>query len=544
MRRLFAIILLHLSAGVLLAAQTIGFVPQEVQYNGDKTLDVSAGIVTSAPKETGRYGLEQRSGAYRVDITAKGIILESYDERGEAYAMMTLEDLVRKAGESKALQHCTIYDWPDIEDRSVADGFDGDDWTHDFRLSMISLAGHLRMSEYVYAPKNDPFVGSPDWIMPYTQGYADQIKELIEACRQNNIDFTWCIRPDKDYTWSEADYSLLLGKFEMMHYMGVRSFGMFLDDVPCPEGEQWRKTELVEKVNADFMKKKGLQPLRVSVDGCYIPQAQGESAKLGMYAYASRAWNKDSYDPYASLEWAVTEIAPDVKEPFIRFVHNSEEWISRFGGGEYDDYRLIEARGYSKEEYDALMEEFKAIENVPAAVSAASNKSLYREVKPWLEEFGKLGTRCRKVLECISLYSAGDIPGFWSTYASNLMSEAEIASYNEYPSGAGMLQPFYERMMDDLDDVFDIDNGARVAYERIEGDGMQTFVAPAGTSACHLIMNNPDKAEVIVRLSDASGRYTAEFCIMDSYFRFDMKGSAVKVEVIGDVPVFETVFVK
>ena len=214
--------------------------------------------------------------------------------------------------------------------------------------------------------------------------------------------------------------------------MGVRSFGIFLDDVPCPEGEQWRKTELVEKVNADFMKKKGLKPLRVSVDGCYVPQTQGESARMGMYAYAARAWNKDSYDPYAALEWAVTEIAPEVKEPFIRFIHNSEEWIGRFGGNESDDYGLIEARGYSNEAYDALMAEFKAIENVPAAVSVTSNKALYREMKPWLEEFGKLGTRCRKVLECISLYSAGDIPGFWSTYASNLMSEAEVASYNEY----------------------------------------------------------------------------------------------------------------
>ena len=536
--------LLHLFTGVMLVAQTSGFVPQEVQYNGDKALDISKGIVTSSPKEIGRYGLEQRSGAYRLDITAKGVIIEGFDERGEAYARMTLEDLVGRAGDSKALQYCTIYDWPDVEDRSIADGFAGDDWTHDFRLSMIGLAGRLRMSEYVYAPKNDPFVGSPDWIMPYSQGYAEQMKELMEACRRNHIDFTWCIRPDDDYTWTETDYSLLIGKFEMMHYMGVRSFGIFLDDVPCPEDEQWRKKELIDRVNSDFMARKGLEPIRVSVDGCYVPEGQGETAKMGMYAYAARTWNKDSYDPYGCLDWAVTEIAHDVKEPFIRFMNNSEEWISRFGGDEYKGYTLIDVDNRSNEAYDALMAEFKSIEDVPSAVSLTSNKELYREMKPWLEEFGKLGTRCRKVLECISLYSSGDIPGFWSTYASNLMSEAEIASYRECPSGEEMLQPFYERMMDRLDDVFDIDGGSRVRYEYIAGEGMHTYIAPAGTSACHLIMNNPDKTEVIVRLSDVSGHYTAEFCIKDSYFRFDMKGNAVKVEVIGDVPVFETVFVK
>lgn len=544
MRRLFSIMLLHLSLGVLLAAQTICFVPQEVQYNGEKTLDVSNGIVTSAPKETTRYGLEQRSGAYRIDVTAKGIIVEGYDEKGDAYAMMTLEDLVRKSGKSKTLQYCTIYDWPDVEDRSVAEGFDGDAWTHEFRLSMIDLAGRLRLNEYVYAPKNDPFVGSPDWFMPYSQGYAELIKELLEASRRSHVDFTWCICPDKDFTWSDADYRLLLGKFEMMHYMGVRSFGIFLDDVPCPDDEQWRKKELVERINAEFMAKKGLKPLRVSLDGCYVPDGQGESAKLGMYAYASRAWNKDEYDPQGCLEWAVTEIAPDVKDPIIRFVQNSQGWIDLFGGDEYKGYSLIDVRSYTKDEYDALMEEFIAIEGLLSAVSHTSNKALYQEMKPWLVEFGNLGTRCRKVLECMDLYSKGDIPGFWSTYASNLMSETEMASYRAYPSGAAVLQPFYERMMDSLDDVFDIDNGSRLTYRHIAGDGVQTYIAPAGTSACHLIMNNPDKAEVIVRLSDTSGRYTAEFCIDDSYFKFDMKGNAVKVEVIGDVPVFETVFVK
>ena len=544
MRKLFAIIFMCLSASAVAAAQNKGFVPQEVQYNGDKTLDISNGVVTSTSKDTDRYGLEKRSGAYRLDVTAKGVMIEGYDKRGEAYALMTLEDLISKAGESKELKHCTIYDWPDAEVRGVAEGFNGDAWAHDFRLSMIDLAGRLRLNEYVYAPKNDPFVGSPDWIMPYTQGYADQLKELIEACSRNNIEFTWCIRPDDEYSWSDTDYALLLGKFEMMHYVGVRSFGMFLDDVPCPDGEQWRKKELVEKVNADFMAKKGLKPLRVSVDGCYVPEGRGEAAKMEMYSYAARAWNKDSYDPYGCLDWVVSEIAPDVKEPFMRFVHNSEEWIGRFGGDEYKGYSLIDMGNYSKDAFEALMTEFKAIENVPSAVSVTSNKALYQEMKPWLDEFGKLGTRCRKVLECMDLYAAGDIPGFWSTYASNLMSEAEIESYREYPSGSGVLQPFYERMMDRLDDVFDIENGSRITYEHIAGDGMDSYIAPAGTSACHLIMNNPDRKEVIVRLSDVSGRYTAEFCIRDSYFKFDMKGNAVKVEVIGDVPVFETVFVK
>ena len=98
--------------------------------------------------------------------------------------------------------------------------------------------------------------------------------------------------------------------------------------------------------------------------------------------------------------------------------------------------------------------------------------------------------------------------------------------------------------MDTLADAFDMDDEARVEYTHVEVDGVDTYIAPDGTSLCHLIMNNPDGREVIVRLSDKSGKYTAEFLVRSSYFRFDMKGNAVKVEVIGDVPVFDTVFVK
>lgn len=401
--------------------------------------------------------------------------------------------------------------------------------SHDFRMSLIELAARQGFNQYVYVPVNDPYVGAPDWYLPYPQGISDQMKVVMDACSRNNIDFVWCLRPDKDYSWSESDFGLLLGKLEMMHYMGVRAFGIFLDDVPCPADEQWRKKDLIERINTEFMVKKGMKPLLTSVDGYYVSKGEGESIRLGMYE---------------TPEQAAAEMAADVMQPFVRFMRNSKTWLEYFPGIREDTYKFIGIDGYTKEEYDSLMAEFVAMEEVPAAMAVTSNKALYDELKPWLEEFGKLGSRCRKVLECISLYAEGDIPGFWATYASNLMSEADLASYNEYPSGIEYLQPFYNRMMEELAGAFGADNDARVGYKHMKGDGVDTYIAPSGTSLCHLIMNNPEGKEVIVRLSDKSGRYTAEFCVYDSYLKFDMKGDAVKVEVIGDVPVFETVFVK
>jgi hypothetical protein len=99
-------------------------------------------------------------------------------------------------------------------------------------------------------------------------------------------------------------------------------------------------------------------------------------------------------------------------------------------------------------------------------------------------------------------------------------------------------------MMKELADAFDASYKDQVEYTLIPGEGIQTYIAPDEASVCHLVLDNPHRSEVIVRLSDAYGMFTAEFCIVDSYLEFEMKGDAVKVEVIGDVPVFETVFVK
>lgn len=570
MRRILIVSLLMFIVSLLLPAQSLRPVPHDVRIEDNRTLNLSKGVVLSDPNgvsacvsdfliikpkgitltvdygsEKAEYaGVKARSGAYVLEITPKGIVLTGYDRRGAMYGLQTLRQLVGQS-EDMRVQCGTIHDWPDTESRGFVDSYYGGNWLQDFRLSMIELAARLKMSEYVYAPKNDPYVGSPDWIMPYPQGRGDNLKELMDACNRNGIDFVWCIRPDKEFSWSEADYGLLLGKFEMMHYLGVRSFGILLDDVTYVEGIETRKKDLVDRLNADFIaKKKGLKPLLTSLNGYYTPAEGGPSLKLGMYGVADRLWNTVAYDSEASLEWAVRELASDVAGPYMTYARHSDVVMDAFGMDESQNMELIGLTGYAKEAYDALMNEFLSIEKVSSAFSSASDQTLYEDLKPSLEEFGKLGTRCRRILECIDYHKAGDIPGFWSTYASNLMSDKDRAAYLAHPSGTKKLYPYYETMMKELADAFNQAYKGKVGYTFIPGDGVQTYIAPDEASMCHLILDNPEGREVIIRLSDAKGKYTAEFCIENSYFEFELKEDAVKVEVIGNTDIFEAVFVK
>lgn len=569
MKKLITITIFFLTLCTLLGAQSFRPVPHQEMLESKKTLNISKGVVLVDPKgafsddcvflklkakgvflnidfgasAAASAGVKAVSGAYGMEITPKGITIVGYDEKGAFLGLQTLRRYAEIHDMHVPLG--VVKDWPDSGNRGLVEGFYGGTWSHEFRMSMVELATRLKMAEYVYAPKEDPYVAGEDWYLPYSQARADELKHLIEACKNNRIDFTWCVRPDAEFAWGESDLGLLIGKFEMMHFLGVRSFGISFEDIPYFEGKEEKVKEVIDRINTDFIaKKKGLNPVLTDMSGYYMPAEGSESLKLGMYGYADKGWNAEAYDARKSMQWAVSEIAPDVAEAYMTFARHSEVAPSAFGLKESDGYRFIGLEGYSADAYNALMVEFKAIENVPSVMAGSSNKALYEDLKPWIVEFGKLGARLRRILECVDYYNKGDVPGFWSTYASDLMSDDERELYLAHPSGKARLYPYFERMMKQLAEAFDEAYKGKVEYKYIPGKDIQTYIAPEEASLCHLILDNPEKREVIVRLSDKRGKYTAEFCIDSSYFEFEMKDDAVNVEIIGDVKVFETVFVK
>ena len=99
---------------------------------------------------------------------------------------------------------------------------------------------------------------------------------------------------------------------------------------------------------------------------------------------------------------------------------------------------------------------------------SAEDKALLEELRPWLVEFAKLGTRCRKALEAMELFRAGDYEAFWAAYVDNLMTEAEIEQYDAHRSGTMKLKPFYERLMDGM---------AAAYYEALTGEKSSVLTA-------------------------------------------------------------------
>lgn len=208
-------------------------------------------------------GVEPRSGAYTLDISPKGVEINAFDERGRFYAEQTLGQL-RAQSPADSLPVVLIKDWPELEFRGVVEGFYGRPWSHAVRLSLIDFYGRQKLNTYIYGPKDDPYHSSPNWRQPYPADQAAQLRELVEACRRNHVDFVWAIHPGKDIRWTQADRDSLVGKFQHMYDLGVRNFAIHFDDIEGEGTNPYRQCELVNYLTDSFIKThKGVAPLIV-----------------------------------------------------------------------------------------------------------------------------------------------------------------------------------------------------------------------------------------------------------------------------------------
>lgn len=544
--------------------------PQKLVFNGKSKLDISNGIclkdkygkfsedlgfivfdkkgvklsIDFGTKAASKRGVEEREGAYVLSIDGKGISIVGYDERGAFYGIQTLRQLIESpAVVDGELPYVEINDYPDLTYRGVVEGFYGTPWSHEVRMSLIDFYGKFKMNTYLYGPKDDPYHSCPDWRLPYPEKEAKNIKELIQACKRNRVDFVWAIHPGQDIKWNEEDYKNLVGKLNGMYTLGVRAFAVFFDDISGEGTNPVKQTELLNRLTKDFVKAKGdvssltvcptdysklwanptpqgslaiygetLDPsvevfwtgdvvcsdltketlnwvnsrikrpayfwwnypvtdyvrniilqgpvygLNTSLgakDLCGIvsnPMEHGEASKLALYGVADYSWNVAAYNPIDNWERGLGELMPDAREAYRTFAIHScdtETGYRRDESWETETFRIDE---WTEDRSQKLWKEFEKVEKAPEEIKkGCSNRALFKELYPWLEEFGKLGVRGKRALELARIYRSGqDNAAFWSKYVQNSMSREERENYEAHKSGTMKLQPFYENAMDDM----------------------------------------------------------------------------------------------
>lgn len=227
----------------------------------------------------------------------------------------------------------------------------------------------------------------------------------------------------------------------------------------------------------------GLDPQLTADDLCGIvsnPMEYGEASKLALYGVADYAWNVAAYNALDNWERGLAELVPGAAAAYRTFAIHSGDTETGYRRDESWETQTFRLNEWTDPAADALEAEFRRIEAVPGEMErGCANRALLSELRPWLEEFGRLGTRGRQALELGRIYRKGEDPAaFWNLYVRNLMSPEDRKRYDAHRCGTLKLQPFYERMMDDM---------AHAYLERLSGEvpcdyvGMGSFRSAATT---------------------------------------------------------------
>ncbi len=279
--------LLALSLGLISLTQAdvprIFPTPQEEnlrdQYTGITAIELYTKPTQGNPEIWKK--LPDKEGAYALSINPQKLDIYAHDPTGAFYARQTVIQLLSEKGgetylqaqkdpfEGKKLKDIigsgmlplgTIIDWPDMPYRGSVEGYYGAPWSHEARKSQFEFYGRNKLNTYIWAPKDDPYHHGIKSYEPYPAEVAKQIKELCDVAKKNHVKFVWAVHPANTVNWNKDggkyDLNRLVVKLEQMYDLGVRHFGVFIDDSNGEINKAERQVALCNYIQKNFIDKK------------------------------------------------------------------------------------------------------------------------------------------------------------------------------------------------------------------------------------------------------------------------------------------------
>ena len=140
----------------------------------------------------------------------------------------------------------TIYDYADVKNRGIIEGYYGVPYSAEVTKDLFRFMARYKMNTYMYGAKSDPY-HSRYWGDPYPTSISDEqlrigylnqdmMRDITKVASETKVNFIWAIHPGKAFANAEDPQVLdkIMAKFESMHGLGVRQFGVFVDDVGVP----------------------------------------------------------------------------------------------------------------------------------------------------------------------------------------------------------------------------------------------------------------------------------------------------------------------
>lgn len=210
------------------------------QYAAEHNLPLA--VFDAGDNKFDPYLLQINSNSPHGDIVVLG-----NSEGSEYYAFATLEQIFEQAG-GNSIRQITFEDYSHTQYRGIVEGFYGHPYSVESRLSLFDFCKRFKLNVFVYGPKSDPYhLGN--WRDDYPTSLTEQqrffgmitqddLRTMTQAAKACHVDFIWAAHPGLQQGINFYDKSLmdqgidaLMTKFEHLYSLGVRGFGVFIDDM-------------------------------------------------------------------------------------------------------------------------------------------------------------------------------------------------------------------------------------------------------------------------------------------------------------------------
>ncbi len=183
---------------------------------------------------------------YILSVSNKNVKICCSSEKGAFYALCDLARRIDESSVSDGEYVCS----PSFAVRGYIEGFYGKPWSHKSRKSVMELMAKNRMNTVYYAPKDDLY-HREKWREKYPEDALAKLKELVDGAAEYYMDFYWCIAPGLSMKYSDdAEFNTLIEKTKQLYSIGVRCFGLLLDDIDYELAFDEDKAAFGETVNA------------------------------------------------------------------------------------------------------------------------------------------------------------------------------------------------------------------------------------------------------------------------------------------------------
>ena len=233
-------------------------------------------------------GLFDKIDAYALSIKNNTISIVGKDTDAVFYGLTTLKHMLNES-EAPVLRNVTVEDYAEIKNRGFIEGYYGNPWSNADRAELMRYGGDLKLTQYFFAPKDDPY-HNKKWRELYPEEKLAEIRELARVGNQNKTRYVWTIHPfmnnrirfgnDADY---QKDLETIKAKFTQLMDVGVREFGILADDAPSPVGGYNSYNRLMKDMT-DWLTKKqatygGLRKEMIFVPGQYWGNGREDELK-------------------------------------------------------------------------------------------------------------------------------------------------------------------------------------------------------------------------------------------------------------------------